>query len=105
MVRIMADQSDAPRAKRQKTEQMETDPRSNPYLAHMYDKDSYQSSPLAKLKRHKTTMEQARKAEDGDANPFNGAPLSSEYFKILKARRDLPVHAQRFVYLRLLCES
>lgn len=94
------------RAKRQKVE-------SNPYMAHMnadngYDDDeSYgggqsggQSGPsdgLTHFKRHATTCAQASKAEDGPANPFSGKPLSEKYFRILKTRRGLPVHSQRYV--------
>src|SRR5215469_16233501 len=88
------------------------DPRSNPYLAHMYDDDSggvplyfppssQASSRLSSFKRHNTTSEQARKAEDGPDNPFTGLPLSDQYFKILKTRRDLPVHLQRDQFLKL----
>ena len=55
-------------------------------------------SPLAKFPRHATNAALARKAEDGPNNPFNGQPLSPQYFDILKVRRGLPVHTQRFVY-------
>lgn len=87
------------RAKRQKTA-TDMDPKNNPYLAHMYEDNGYSNGPSAKsglshLVRHKTTCEDARKAEDGPNNPFTGQPLSDKYFKILKTRRDLPVHAQR----------
>lgn len=104
-----------PRAKRMKTEDM--DPRTNPYLSHMYQDsteeagyangyDGYSSgfgkkaasnsnTPLAKLPRHGTTAAMAKAAEDGPNNPFNGQPLSNEYFRILQTRRNLPVHAQR----------
>lgn len=87
------------RAKRVKTD---LDPASNPYLAHMYengDGNGYsngsRSSPFDKLKRHATTSQNAHDAEDGPNNPFNGQPLSQQYFNILKTRRDLPVHKQR----------
>lgn len=81
------------RAKRQKTD---TDPKNNPYLAHMYENDNgSENSALAKFKRHQTTSALAKKAEDGDINPFSGRPFSSKYFSILKGRRDLPVHQQR----------
>jgi pre-mRNA-splicing factor ATP-dependent RNA helicase DHX15/PRP43 len=66
-------------------------PAANPYLAHMYEN----KNPLSKFQRHKTTAAQAHTAEDGPNNPFNGAPLSQNYFSILKTRRDLPVHRQR----------
>ena len=93
------------------------DPKSNPYLAHMYeesaDDTSYNGysngygkttnrvngvsnfSSLARFPRHKSTATMAKKAEDGPNNPFSGQPLSSQYFNILKTRRNLPVHAQR----------
>jgi pre-mRNA-splicing factor ATP-dependent RNA helicase DHX15/PRP43 len=87
------------RAKRVKTD---LDPASNPYLAHMYEDEGRNgygngssSSALSKLKRHATTAKQAHVAEDGPENPFNGQPLSQQYFNILKTRRDLPVHKQR----------
>ena len=105
-----------PRVKRMKTE--DSDPRMNPYLAHMYQdpaedsgysngySNGYNSgaakrsglgtaSPLAKFPRHASTAAMAKEAENGPNNPFTGQPLSQEYFKILKTRRDLPVHAQR----------
>lgn len=94
------------RSKRLKTE---TDPSQNPYLAHMYEDtnkngygsqnrngyDSHNGGTLTSFKRHGTTAEQAHAAEDGPQNPFNGNALSEQYFKILKTRRDLPVHKQR----------
>jgi hypothetical protein len=99
---------DESRAKRQKTE---TDPASNPYLAHMNhgDDNSYSNGRsngrsngsgtdgLTHFKRHSTTSALAAKAEDGPSNPFNGNNLSERYFGILKTRRNLPVHAQRYV--------
>jgi pre-mRNA-splicing factor ATP-dependent RNA helicase DHX15/PRP43 len=97
------------RAKRPRTGDL--DPKANPYLAHMYEPEesynngyksrngnSYGSSErtgLSGFKRHETTALQAHTAEDGPANPFNNAPLSAQYFNILKTRRDLPVHKQR----------
>ena len=95
------------------------DPRVNPYLAHRYeepaeDESSYgaytnayarpkkrmdgasKASSLAGLPRHKSTAAMAKKAEDGPNNPFNGQPLSSQYFSILETRRNLPVHQQRY---------
>ncbi|KAA8917721.1 hypothetical protein TRICI_000160 [Trichomonascus ciferrii] len=50
--------------------------------------------------RHATTAKQAGELEDGPLNPFNEKPLSDKYFKILKTRRDLPVHAQRDEFLK-----
>ena len=111
------DSGDSGRSKRQKTSSTNMDPKDNPYLAHMYEEDepepednSYgygygkpagrmngrgSSSALASFPRHKTNTAMAKKAEDGPNNPFNGKPLSSQYFNILKTRRNLPVHAQR----------
>lgn len=110
------------RAKRRKTE--DSDPKMNPYLAHMYDEHedddaeyntgysngngygngvSLKKDPVvgdstgwAKMPRHHTTADMAMKAEDGPSNAFNGEPLSQKYFNILKSRRNLPVHAQRY---------
>jgi hypothetical protein len=106
---LMADRRPSPsadggsRAKRIKTGPSDMDPKSNPYLAHHYEDDANghgngygaDDTPLAKFKRHQTTAAQAARAEDGPNNPFTGQPLSQKYFNILKARRDLPVHAQR----------
>ena len=111
------------RAKRQKTNGANLDPRANPYLAHHYEDEangngtsngdggvrlaagkseggvrlgrSSQPSPLQKFERHGTTAAQASKAEDGPASPFTGEQFSKRYFDILKTRRNLPVHAQR----------
>ncbi|KAJ5719494.1 hypothetical protein N7493_007949 [Penicillium malachiteum] len=99
-----SDPEDGARAKRQKTEG--GDPKDNPYLAHMYeDNNDAKGTPLAKFKRHQTTAALAKKAEDGDVNPFSGQPFSSKYFSILKTRRDLPVHQQRDEFLQLYQQS
>lgn len=103
--------------KRQKTSASpDMDPKLNPYLAHMYEganENGYsngygggknrtngvsQGTSLAKFPRHKTTTDMAMKVEDGPNNPFSGKPLSQQYFNILKTRRGLPVHAQRYVF-------
>ena len=116
-----------PRGKRLKTSSTNMDPKTNPYLAHMYQETSdddedtnsegYQRSAngmfedrmngvplyptpsnpssLSRFPRHATNASMARAVEDGPNNPFNGKPLSKEYFNILKIRRNLPVHAQR----------
>ncbi|KAF1349061.1 pre-mRNA-splicing factor ATP-dependent RNA helicase PRP43 [Delphinella strobiligena] len=108
-------QVDNGRNKRQKTT---TEDLNNPYLAHMYEGGNNQgyengngngyttlssgsSDGLTHFKRHETTSAQAAKAEDGPNNPFNGNPLSEKYFRILKTRRNLPVHAQRAEFLEL----
>lgn len=105
------------RAKRPRTD----DPSQNPYLAHMYenqDESDYNGhgtsngngngtkarTGLSDFKRHATTALQAHKAEDGPNNPFNNAPLSKQYFNILKTRRDLPVHKQRLVTSKCLSD-
>lgn len=107
---VLADGEDGSRAKRQKTTSSSgMDPRSNPYLAHMYENgDSYVngykngdkggSGPISDLKRHKTTSAQHQMKEDGPTNPFKpNSSLSERYFSILRTRRNLPVHAQRHV--------
>ena len=101
--------------------QQQSDPKKNPYLAHMYGSDEEDeggigingygsnghaarstrqvgstTSSLGSFQRHKTTSAQASKAEDGPHNPFTGTSLSQKYFDILKTRRNLPVHAQRY---------
>jgi pre-mRNA-splicing factor ATP-dependent RNA helicase DHX15/PRP43 len=89
------------------------DPRSNPYLAHMYEGQSNGYSngasetgtALDKMKRHQTTAQQAQDVEDGDVNPFTGKPYSERYMSILKTRRNLPVHAQRAEFLELYQKS
>lgn len=105
---------DRSRVKRQKTAATEMDPKENPYLAHMYNapaiengysngyevakprsNGSQQGTVLSKFPRHATDAAMAKRAEDGPNNPFNGKPLSKQYFAILKTRRNLPVHAQR----------
>ena len=103
-----------------------SDPKSNPYLAHMYStsdsdedggvslaqptkpamKSSYETyqrnsdtsgGGLTDFHRHRTSSKQAKAAEDGPTNPFTGQGLSNSYFNILRTRRNLPVHAQRYV--------
>lgn len=104
------------------------DPRANPYLAHRYeepveDEGSYNgysngygrptsrtdgvsnASSLVRFPRHKSTAAMARNAEDGPNNPFSGQPLSSQYFNILKTRRNLPVHQQRDEFLQMYQKS
>ncbi|KAI9928306.1 DEAH-box ATP-dependent RNA helicase prp43 [Aspergillus wentii] len=110
-----SDSEGGSRAKRQKM--AETDPRDNPYLAHMYadessngDSNSWNNGSSGnptfdKLKRHQTTAALAKKVEDGEINPFNGQPFSSKYLSILHSRRDLPVHAQRDEFLQLYQQS
>ena len=103
---------DGSRAKRQKTSGADMDPSSNPYLAHMYGQNGTSnngyrngygskagSGGSSEFKRHSSTATQAKEAEDGPKNFFNGTTLSSRYFGILKTRRNLPVHAQRLVFL------
>ena len=79
----------------------------NPYLAHMLPDQGYSPrvaagrGPLRDFIRRKSSAKQAEVAEDGPDNPFTLKPLSRQYFDILKKRRDLPVHAQRYLYLSL----
>ena len=79
----------------------------NPYLAHMFPDQDYvpqvaaARGPLKDFKRRQSTAEQAEKVEDGPDNPFTLRPLSQNYFSILKKRRELPVHAQRYVMVYL----
>lgn len=110
---------DESEAKRAKTTNGSMDPRSNPYLAHMYEDQSYQNgfedggvkleyheeSPLKYFKQHRTTAQEAEQAEDGPNSPFTGRSLSASYFKILQTRRNLPVHAQRREFLKLYQEN
>jgi pre-mRNA-splicing factor ATP-dependent RNA helicase DHX15/PRP43 len=93
----MSSSEEGVRVKRQKTSNDNMDPRSNPYLAHMYEgeKSGADMSVFSRFKRHATTAEDARVAEDGPNNPFTGKRLSKRYFDILKTRRNLPVHSQR----------
>ncbi|KAM5454772.1 DEAH-box ATP-dependent RNA helicase prp43 [Microsporum audouinii] len=97
------------RAKRLKTT-ADTDPRSNPYLAHMYENEDVSNGtsrelPLAGFRRHETTAEMANEVESGGVNPFTGNQFSSRYVSILKTRRDLPVHQQRNEFLKLYQQS
>ena len=89
-----------------------TDGTYNPYLAHTYAENvmprSYGSSEytngsslLSGLERRATTAQDAEKAEDGEFNPWTGNPHSERYFRILKTRRELPVHKQRAEFLEL----
>ncbi|KAK7752394.1 DEAH-box ATP-dependent RNA helicase prp43 [Diatrype stigma] len=86
-------------------------PKYNPYLAHTDEyKDAYgnghaKGSPLSGFTRRQTTAQQAFEAESGDNNPFTGEPHSQQYFSILKARRNLPVHKQRQEFLDLYHKS
>lgn len=112
MVDRRPETADGSRTKRQKMDKTETDPRDNPYLAHMYpdetssgnlwdDGIAEKNPAFAKLKRHRTTAKLAKAVEDSEVNPFNGQQFSTKYFSILEGRRDLPVHAQRYVLVLL----
>ncbi|GKZ18092.1 DEAH-box ATP-dependent RNA helicase prp43 [Aspergillus brasiliensis] len=115
MVDRRSDSENGSRAKRQKMDKSETDPKDNPYLAHMYADNGNSNTwtdgttdlhpAFGKMKRHQTTAALAKKVEDGDINPFNGQPFSSKYVSILQTRRDLPVHAQRDEFLQLYQKS
>lgn len=108
MVDRRPDLEEGSRTKRQKMDKTNTDPKDNPYLAHMYadetsgngshsweDGNAEQHPAFSKLKRHRTTAKQAKAVEDSEINPLNGQPYSTKYLSILHARRDLPVHSQR----------
>lgn len=114
MVDRRPDLENGSRVKRQKIDMPLSDPKDNPYLAHMYATEtnngiaygaSDKASLFANIKRHKTTAAQARQLEDGESNPFTGQPFSNRYLSILKTRRDLPVHAQRDEFLQLYQKS
>ncbi|KAI9679534.1 MAG: DEAH-box ATP-dependent RNA helicase prp43 [Caeruleum heppii] len=97
------------------------DPKSNPYLAHMYDEpesNGYgngfgrnktngdtKGSILRTFRRYQTSAALANRAEDGPLNAFNGQQLSNQYFNILRTRRDLPVHQQRDEFLQMFHKS
>jgi hypothetical protein len=74
----------------------------NPYLAHMIPENGYSPQiaagrgPLRDFVQRKTTAIQADEAEDREDNPFTLRRHSKTYFEILKKRRELPVHAQRY---------
>jgi pre-mRNA-splicing factor ATP-dependent RNA helicase DHX15/PRP43 len=104
--------NDHTRVKRQKTSGANMDPKKNPYLQHMYEDSNGSGTSFGTgsgsfdiNKRHKSTVEGAKTAEDGPLNPFNGRELSSQYFGILKTRRNLPVHAQRAEFLEMFQKS
>ena len=95
-------------AKRLKTESDGTKKgeKYNPYLAHTYENGSNgwesaqeSDSTFSGMKRHATTAKGAEVLEDRDLNPWTGQPHSQQYFRILKTRRDLPVHTQRQEFL------
>jgi hypothetical protein len=94
-------EGDDPARKKAKSE-ASSPPKYNPYLAHMdqYEnyEDGYQSLALDGLKRRQTTAKQAAKAEDEPVNPWTGRAHTQKYFDILRTRRDLPVHKQRYAY-------
>jgi len=105
-----ASDGDDARVKRQKTSGADLDAKKNPYLAHMYESEQHRPATtgpaaLAQWKRHSSTAGMARQAEDGPQNPLTGRPLSQRYFDILHTRRDLPVHAQRYVWFPSVAQS
>ncbi|AET38565.1 DEAH-box ATP-dependent RNA helicase PRP43 Ecym_3053 [Eremothecium cymbalariae DBVPG len=65
----------------------------------------HDSGEFKGLERNKTTAEQAQKLEQGKVNPFTGRSYSDNYFKVLKVRRNLPVHSQRDEFLKLYQEN
>ena len=118
MAEKRSDYADGAPSKRQKMSNNTTsDPKSNPYLAHMYQdqpsngySNGYSNSnqpdgPLAKFRRHQTTAAETEKVEAGNENPFTRQKHSERYFSILKKRRDLPVHQQRDEFLQMYQKS
>ncbi|UZJ56657.1 hypothetical protein CBS101457_005977 [Exobasidium rhododendri] len=83
-------------------------PKENPYLAHLPPAERYtngnvggssssQADPLDGFVPRKVTGPQARKAIEGDVNPFAASgprPYSAKYKDILAKRKALPVYAQ-----------
>ncbi|KAL2149529.1 hypothetical protein VTH82DRAFT_8180 [Thermothelomyces myriococcoides] len=90
---------DTKRTKTNGNSETKMDERPNPYLAHLNNEGF--KSPLDDFEPRKTTAVQAEKAEDSDINPWTGERHSEQYFKILKTRRELPVHKQRQEFLDL----
>lgn len=71
----------------------------NPYLAHMYENNANGFSsddPFAHFKVRETTAKQVEAVENLDHNAFTGKAHTQKYFDILRVRRDLPVHKQRY---------
>ena len=70
----------------------------NPYLAHRATSMNSVCGvrgavhPLHNWGPRKVTADQARKAMDGDVNPFTKQPVSAQYKKIIEARKKLPVY-------------
>ncbi|EJT98247.1 P-loop containing nucleoside triphosphate hydrolase protein [Dacryopinax primogenitus] len=87
----------------------------NPYLAHMAPHmrgassnsngtgktNGGKSHPLEGIIPRKVRGEQARKLLDGDVNPFTNKPYSTQFKKILEARKKLPVYAQMDEFFQL----
>ena len=104
---------DAKRPKTQENSAMDQSDKYNPYLAHTYENGSDgwgsaaqgSDAPFAGIERHATTSRQAETLEDSDLNPWTGQPHSQQYFRILKVRRDLPVHKQRQEFLDMYHSS
>lgn len=65
--------------------------------------DSYTSELKQYIKhdRFKSTAKDAALLEDQTINPFSGRKFTSEYYDILKTRRNLPVHQQRDEFLQI----
>jgi pre-mRNA-splicing factor ATP-dependent RNA helicase DHX15/PRP43 len=122
-----SDDLEYPSKRQEKTSPADMDPRKNPYLAHQYTGEDDDGSmgngssngvrlnpsrgyadptrALPNFSRHATTAKMAATAEDGPDNPFTGQTFSDQYFRILKTRRDLPVHAQRSVLVLFFSSS
>ncbi|KAG8862914.1 DEAH-box ATP-dependent RNA helicase prp43 [Tulasnella sp. 330] len=88
--------------------------RENPYLAHHNVKSSTKSNqsndPFHGLMPRKVTAKQAQAImrmveQESNVNPFTKLPLSSQYKKILEARKKLPVFAQMHEFYEMYSKN
>jgi pre-mRNA-splicing factor ATP-dependent RNA helicase DHX15/PRP43 len=86
--------------KRSSSPPSDDNPVNNPYLAH---KQNHYAKLCGKV--GKTTAALAEAVENGFENPFSAKPFSDKYKQILKKRKELPVHAQRDDFLKLIQEN
>ncbi|KAG9316237.1 P-loop containing nucleoside triphosphate hydrolase protein [Chiua virens] len=82
----------------------------NPYLAHLPPiqrgmgsgvPKGAENEPLFGFLPRKVSANQIRKALEHEMNPFTKVPHTSQYKKILEARRKLPVYAQMDEFLKM----
>ncbi|KAF5350916.1 hypothetical protein D9758_010496 [Tetrapyrgos nigripes] len=85
----------------------------NPYLAH-HNKpsknktavgDNGTQNPLHGFMPRNVKGNQVRKAMEHELNPFTLKPHSTQYKKILEARKKLPVYSQMDEFLRIFSEN